>query len=229
MGMRALLALPAVAAASLAIAPPAASAAGGNAGATQAYLQANYALVRVARSHLVTSEDAPLRVLAQVQRECPRAAASSPQDAESTQMSDEIIGAMVIAAAQPDLQAIRAFVASVSHLSWSSRSLTNAVRSYASDLRTLIGLGAPNVCGEVKAWAASGFRTLPASTVAFVAKFMPAWVALGSLPAGLSHDESAGARALARSCEPLEQLITEAEARAVARYGEIMNALEVEP
>ncbi len=46
----------------------------------------------------------------------------------------------------------------------------------------MLSLSAPNVCAEVKAWAADGFHTLPASTVAFVAKFMPAWVALGYLP-----------------------------------------------
>jgi hypothetical protein len=228
MRVRALLVLPVVAAASLAIAPSAASAAA-NAAATRAYVQANYALVRVARSHLASAEAAPLRVLARVQRECPLAAAHSPQNADSTQMSNEVIGAMVIAAAQPNRRAIEAFVASVSRLSWSSGALTRAVRSYANDLRTLIGLAAPNLCGEVKAWAANDFQTLPASTVAFVAKFMPAWVAVGYLPAGLSRYESASAKSLAHRGEPLEEQLTEGEARAVAHYGEIMNALEIEP
>jgi hypothetical protein len=229
MRVRVLRALPAVVAASLALAPPAASAAGGDAATTQAYLQANSALVHVARSHLASSEAASLRVLAQVQQECPRAAANSPQDAESTQVSDEVIGAIVIASAQPDLQAIKAFVRRVSHLSWSSRALTHAVHAYARHLQTLIGLAPPNLCGEVKAWEANGFSALPASTVAFVAKFMPAWVALGSLPAGLAHYESTGARALAQSCKRLELLIIEAEVRAVIHYGEIMNTLEVNP
>jgi hypothetical protein len=229
MRVRVLRALPAVVAASLALAPPAASAAGVNAATTQAYLQANSALVRVVRSHLASAKAASLRILAQVQQECPRAGANSPQDAESTQMSDEVIGAIVIASAQPDLQAVKAFIRSVSHLSWSSRALTNAVHAYARHLQTLIGVAPPNLCGEVKAWAANGFSALPASTVAFVAKFMPAWVALGSLPAGLAHFESMGARALAQSCKRLELLITEAEVREVVRYGEIMNALEVQP
>jgi len=228
MRARALFALPA-AAAGLAIAPQAALAGSGNAAATQAYVQANYALVHVARSHLAASEAEPLRVLAQVQRECPRAGLGSPQDAESTQMSDEVIGAMVIAAAQPDLQAIRTFIHSVSSLSWSSRALTSAVRSYAGKLQTVLGLGAPNLCGEVKAWAADRFRALPASTVAFVGRFMPAWVALGYLPAQLARYESSGAKTLASRCEPLEELLTEGEARAVAHYGDIMNTLEINP
>jgi hypothetical protein len=215
--------------AGLAGVPPAALAASGNAVATQSYLQANYALVRVARSHLAASEAAPLQVLATVQRECPLAAAGSPQNPESTQMSDEVIGAMVIGAAQPDLQAIKAYISAVAGLSWSNHALTSAVRAYAGDLKTVLSLSAPNVCGEVKAWAADGFHTLPASTVAFVAKFMPAWVALGYLPAKLAAYESSAQKRVARRCEPLESLITEGEARAVAHYGEIMDALEVHP
>jgi hypothetical protein len=209
--------------------PPAALAASSNAAATQRYLQANYALVRVARSHLAAAEAAPLQVLAKVQQECPLAAADSPQNPESTQMSDEVIGAMVISAAQPDLQAIRTFVRTVDGLSWSNRAVTSAVHAYAGKLETLLSLSLPNLCGEVRAWAADGFHTLPANTVAFVAKFMPAWVALGYLPAKLSAYESSGQRSLAHRCEPLESLITEAEARAVAHYGAIMNTLGVHP
>jgi hypothetical protein len=216
-------------AAGLASAPPAAVAASGNAAATQSYLQANYALVRAARAHLAAAEAGPLHVLAKVQQECPLAGAGSPQNLESTQMSDEVIGAMVISAAQPDLQAIKTFTRAVAGRSWSNHAVTSAVRAYVENLKTLLSLSLPNLCGEVKAWAADGFRALPASTVAFVAKFMPAWVALGYLPPKLTAEESAGQRSLAHRCEPLESLITEAEARAVAHYGAIMNALEIHP
>lgn len=213
----------------LAAMPPAALAGSGNAAATQAYVQANYALVRVADAHLAISEAGPLHVLAQVQRECPQAAAHSPQDPESTQMSDEVIGAMVISAAPPDLQAIRTFIGAVSHLSWSNRALTNAVRAYVGNLKTFLSLSAPDLCGDVKAWAASGFHTLPASTVAFVAKFMPAWVALGYLPAQLTRYGSSSAKALARRANQLEAKLTDGEARAVEHWGEIMNTLLVNP
>jgi hypothetical protein len=223
------LSLLAVVAASLALAPAAAQATAGNAAATHAYLQANYALVRVARAHLAASEAEPLRVLAQVRQECPQAGAGSPQNTESTQVSDEIIGAIVIAAAQPDVQAIETFIHAVSGLHWSSGAATSAVRAYAGDLKTVLGLGTPNLCADVKAWAAGGYRTLPASIAGFSSKFMPAWVALGYLPKQLAAFESAADRALARRCEPLEELLTEGETRAVAHYGDIMNALEISP
>jgi hypothetical protein len=200
-----------------------------NAGATQTYVQANYALVHVARSHLATSEAGPLEVLAQVQRECPGAGLHSPQDPESTQLSDEVIGTIVIAAARPDLQAIRAFIRTASGLRWSNAPLTNAIHGYANDLKTVLSLPAPNLCTEVKGWGASGFHALPSSTVTFVGKFMPAWVALGFLPPQLAHYESGAARALASRANPLEQELSEGEARAVEHWGDIMDTLNLWP
>jgi hypothetical protein len=215
--------------AGLAAGPSAALASSGDAAATQSYLQANYALVRVARSHLATSEAGPLRVLAQVRRECPNAGLGSPQDPESTQMSNEVIGAMVISAYPPDRQAMQAFIRSVAGLRWSNRGLTNAIRSYTGDLKTFLSLSAPNLCGDIKAWAATGFHTLPASTVAFVGKFMPAWVALGFVPRQLAQFESADGKALARRANTAEVALTDGEARAVEHWGEIMNALVINP
>ncbi len=102
--------------AGLAGVPPAALAASGNAVATQATCRPT---TRWCASRDPTSRP-PKRlrcsVLATVERECPLAAAGSPQNPESTQMSDEVIGAMVIGAAQPDLQAIRAYIRAVAGL-----------------------------------------------------------------------------------------------------------------
>lgn len=208
---------------------PAPASAASNSVATSAYVQANYALVRVARSHLAASEAGPLHVLSQVRQECPNAGAGSPQDPESTQMSNEVIGAMVIAAAKPDLQAIRTFVHAAAGLSWSDSALTHTVRAYVNDAKTIASLPAPNLCADVKAWAADGYTSLPSSTVAFVGKFMPAWVALGLLPPALGRYESAADRALAGSTTPLERQLSEGEARAVEHWGAIMNTLALWP
>lgn len=208
---------------------PSAALASSNAASTQAYLQADFALVRVARSHLTVSERAPLEVLAHVEHECPGAGTGSPQDSESTELSNEVIGTIVLAAARPDVQAITAFVRATSKLRWSNAGLTGAVRTYAADLQTELGLTPPSLCTEVKAWAASGFHALPAPTVAFVGKFMPAWVGLGLLPSQLAHYESGGAKALARRSAALEQELAEGEARAVEHWGKIMNTLALWP
>jgi hypothetical protein len=208
---------------------PACALASSNASATQVYVQANYALVRVARSHLATSEAAPLHILAQVRRDCPGAGAGSPQNPESTQMSDQVIGAMVISAAKPDRAAMNAFIHAASGLSWSNSALTRAVHAYVSDMKTVLSLPVPNLCAEVKAWAADGYKSLPASTVSFVAKFMPAWVAIGLLPPQLARYESAADKTLVAHATPLEEQLNEGEARAVEHWGDIMNTLQLWP
>lgn len=227
MRVRVLLALAATVGGLAAGAAPAL--ASSNTASTLAYLQANYALVRVARAHLGSSENGPLEVLAQVRRECPGVGAGSPQDAESTEMSDEVIGAIVIAADRPDAQAIEAFIRAASALRWSSASLTRAVHEYVGKLKTVLSLPAPNLCVEVRGWATSGYKQLPASTTSFVARFMPAWVALGFLTPQLSRYENATAKALAGSSAPLETALTEGEARAVERWGAIMDTLDLWP
>jgi hypothetical protein len=209
--------------------PASASASSGDVAATRTYVQANYATLSVAVSHLAISEAVPLHVLAQVKRECPGAGASSPQDPESTQMSDEVIGTIYIAAIQPDLSSIRAAVQTVSGLSWSDSALTHKIQAYTAAWRTMIGLSAPNLCGDVKAWAESGYKALPSTTTSFVPKFMAAWVGAGLQPPQLRRYESPATRALAEKSASLEQQIAEAEARAVEHWGEIMDTLDLWP
>jgi len=196
---------------------------------TNAYIRANYTLVLAAKTHLHSAENAPLQVLAQVRRECPGAAAESPQNPESTQMSNEVIGAMVLTAYHLDLPAGAKFIRSVASLHWANRSLARAVNGYASQLKTLSKLPAPSLCADVRAWVASGYKTLPASTVAFDAKFMPAWVAIGLLPHQLSAYETSAQKSVLARSHAIEVEITDAEARAVERWGKIMNELGLEP
>jgi hypothetical protein len=208
--------------------PASASAASDTAG-TQAYIQADYMLATTAASNIHRSESAIFGVLARVRRRCPLAAAASPQNPQSTQLSNEVIGAMVTGAIASDIPAIRRFVSAVGHLRWSSRGLTSEVKTYVSQLRTLSSLSQPDVCADVRSWAASGYRTVPAATVAFDGRFMPSWVALGELPPGLARFESGAARSLAHRAELREGQLSEFEVRRVETWGEIMNALDLSP
>ncbi len=219
-----------LAAASL-LAAPSAGAAGSasDVAASAAYLQANYSLVHTARGLLRRAEAAPLKVLAQVTRDCPMAASGSPQNSQSTQLSDEVIGAMVLAAYHLNVPALRGFVATVRRLHWSDGRLTGAVRAYAAQVETLASLAPPNLCADIRAWAAGGYRTLPPTTTRFVARFMPAWVALGLLPPRLARYETPALKSLARRSDALEVQLTDGEARAVESWGKIMNELVLNP
>lgn len=196
---------------------------------TLAYLRANLALVQVGQSRLPTSIAGYKGVLAKVRRECPLVGTGSPQDPESTDLSNEVIGAMVIAAGNPDRAAVRAFLSATAGLRWSSPQVTRAVSGYRANLTKLYRLAAPNLCADIAAWKQTGWTKLAASTLSFVGVFYPNWVALGLLPNGLAGFEDGEAKALAHRSHALEEQITEVEAQAVETWWQIMNELEINP
>jgi hypothetical protein len=197
--------------------------------ATAAYVRANYALVAAGHAHLGASIAAYKGVLQKVRRECPHAAASSPQNPESTKLSNEVIGAMVLSAGRPDRPAIQAYLRAVKGLRWGNGAITRAVKAYAASLGKLYALSVPDLCADVRAWSAAGFKSLPSSTVSFVEVFYPNWVALGLQPAGLARLEGGSERRLARTAARFEYQLTNAEAEAVETWGQIMNLLELWP
>jgi hypothetical protein len=210
-------------------APVCAAGAGRDSAATQRYLTANLKLARIAVAHIPQARAAINGVLAHVRSACPGAAAESPQDPESTQMSNEVIGAMVTTALHVDLPPLRSFVGEVSGLRWSSASVTREVREYARDVRVMSSLAEPDLCGDVRAWAASGFHTLPATTLAFSPRFMESWVALAQVPDGMSRFVRGGQHGLLRAAATLESELAEFEANEVENWGRIMNTLGVHP
>jgi hypothetical protein len=213
----------------LAVLPASAAAGPADVTSTSRFVQANYTLLRIARAHLVAAEAAPRRVLAQVQSECPHAAAGSPQNGDSTQLSDEVIGAMVLSAYHLDLPALHSFIATAGRLRWSSSRLTRTVRGYVADLSALAKLAPPHLCADVEAWVSSGFRTLPAATASFDRVFMPAWVGIGLHPAGLAAFAGAQQRSVLKRSDALEAQLADGEARAVERWGDIMDELGLWP
>jgi hypothetical protein len=209
---------------------PASAVAGASDGsATTEYLAANSTLVKTAKSYLRRAEAAPLGLLAVVKRECPQAAAKSPQSSQSGQLSDEVIGAMVISAYHLNVAGLKRFVGRVEHLRWSNRHLTREVRIYSEQLEALAVLRPPNVCADVRSWAASGYKTVPPNTIAFDKAFLPAWVRVGYLPSGLGSYETPAERSIAKHSYALELELIDGEARAVESWGKILDELELEP
>jgi len=215
--------------AGLALAPAGALASPADLAATHAYVQADAQLVQAAWSKIRPAEATLRRLLGQVRSECPLAAANSPQDVDSEQLSNEVIGTIVIAVVRLDPSAGRQFARVTKRLTWSNRSLTSTVHSYASHVATLVQLAPPKLCADVRAWAASGFQTLPSSTVSFDARFVPAWVAAGELPGALSPYETGEEQPLLRLTIKRESELSEFEAREVETWGHMMDALDLWP
>jgi hypothetical protein len=215
----------------LALGPADALAGQSDVATTRAYLQANYQLVQLTASKIRPIEATLRNVRSQVLRECPMAAAGSPQDTDSEQLSNEVIGAMVTAAVHlVEARASREYVRTAQRLHWSNGALTRSVHAYASKALGLVALAQPTLCADVKSWAASGFRTLPASAAAFAPRFMSVWIAPGELPAALAQYETPAERPLLRRTKQLEEKFTEMEANAgVETWGEIMDGLKLLP
>jgi hypothetical protein len=95
--------------------------------------------------------------------------------------------------------------------------------------RVLAKLAPPHLCADVGAWVASGYRTLPAATVAFDRVFMPAWVGIPRPPAGLGAFADAQQRSLLKRSDALIVQLAEGEARAVKTWGDIVDELGVQP
>src|SRR5271170_5314107 len=112
----------------LAVWPASAAANAADLAATQSYLQANYAFVRYFTSHIPAAKAELASVLAGVRRECPNAAAGSPEDVDSEQLSNEVIGAMVTTVIQHNLPPIQTAIRAVAHLRWSNGALTRAIQ-----------------------------------------------------------------------------------------------------
>ena len=214
----------------LAAAPPAALASSGNAAATRAYIQANYALVRAGRANLATGNAALKSLAQQIAGECPLAAAESPENHDSEQLSNEVAGALTLVAYHPDVAAMGSFARAVRGLHWSNRVLTREVRTYATQLQGLATLAPPDVCSDVKAWAAGGFQALPTSTVQFDTRYYAVDIEAEEVPLRLfSPFESAAEASLVRRTRQLEVPLAEAEANAVSDYTQILDVLKLNP
>lgn len=198
--------------------------------ATSTYIQADYTLLHAAASKLATSEATLRKLRRRIKATCPRAAAGSPQDTDAEQLSNELVGAMTVAAIRPDAGAVAAFFRTVGGLHWSNGALTRRIRSYASRLKTLSLLPAPNVCADVKAWVASRYETLPASAVRFDSRYYKVEVAVGETPAALlAPSELPPERPLVVQARQLEGQLSDAEAKAVYTWGDIIDGLDLNP
>jgi hypothetical protein len=213
----------------LTIAPSGALASSGDVAATSTYIRINHKLVQEAVSRIPAVHTTLRRVLAQVRSECPMVAAGSPQNSESEQLSNEVVGVMVTAAVHGALPFPHEYLSVAGRLKWSNPTVTSGVRAYVAKVRVLESLKQPDICADIRSWSASGFQTLAPSTLAFAPRFMAAWVSPGELPMALSAYETADETRLLRETHSLEAQFSEFEAREVETWGQFMNTLGLWP
>lgn len=224
MGKRSLLLL-----AGLLLALPVSAHATGDRQTAAAYVRADYRLVHELVGELPLLRRQPPAVLAEVRVHCPGAGSLSPQDPESTLISDEVIGALVIRSDHAGGAAIGRFVRTAGRLHWRSPAAAREAGGYVATLAALVHLRYPSLCRDVRYWAADTFMALSPFTLSFAPRFMQLWVAPGEVQPAVAREEGAASRPLARRAAALEARLGDWEAQEVETYTAVMNALAVYP
>lgn len=198
---------------------------------TQKYIQANYKLVQSGVAKLGQGRAALHTARSRIEGECTNAALNSPQNPESTELSNEIIGAIVLPTLQTGKPELLKFIREAGGLHWSNSKLTGAIRGYVGKLKVMATLAPPNVCADVRAWVASGYRTLTATTIQFDQQFMPNWVAIGETPTKLLTPlASSSQKAVLRRTGQLESKLIDFEAvDGVNTWDAAMESLGLSP
>ena len=192
---------------------------------TEAYVRADAALVLAGHRDIPTAHARILALRQRLRSECPGVVAGSPQNEASESLTWELIGAMTIAGYQPGLAAATKFSQAVSKLSWSDASLTRAVRKYTRQGLAQVRTPPPDVCGDLRAWKASGYTTLPATTVHFKQTFFENYVGIGFMPKQLARFVPASQKAIVQRARRYEEALAEFEAHEVETFGAIIDSL----
>jgi hypothetical protein len=156
--------------------------------ATHAYLQAAYVYEQAAVANVPALRTAAIRFASKLGKECPgvmagtedlrgssrsfarRVGESMREDEQLSELEDEVGLAGREVLERPDRQALLMFANAVRSLRWSDPKLTRQILSEVAELQARAERPIPDVCADMKAWVASGYKTLSPATKEFRAK-----------------------------------------------------------
>jgi hypothetical protein len=134
---------------------------------THAYLEADYTALHAAVTKWSAVESAINKLDSRFRAECPNVGAGSPQSEEEQKLSLEAAGALWATGYHTNANALQRFAKAVGGLRWSNPAIARSVRKYTTGLREMVALQVPDLCVDVRAWNAGGFKAAPASTQQF--------------------------------------------------------------
>lgn len=82
-------------------------------------------------------------------------------------MSYEVAGALWATAYHTDTPIIRRFINKVIGFTSSNAALNRHIYKFLNGLDEMMALKVPDICNDVRQWTASGYRTIPTSTLQF--------------------------------------------------------------
>jgi len=89
---------------------------------------------------------------------------------QADDLKAELVSAMSRTYLQPDEGAAALLIASLNTLQWSNPALTATVHGKAAAQREVLETPPPDVCADMRAWAAGDYKTLPTGTTEFLAR-----------------------------------------------------------
>ena len=111
------------------------------------------------------------RYVAALDQHCSGVLGEAPMSgSEAEAIGGEISGAIGVKMIDPVRPAMLEFVHAVGDLLWSDSNLAHAVGRFAGAVLAYARLPSPNLCGDLRAWKKSGYKTVPVSTDRFNAE-----------------------------------------------------------
>jgi hypothetical protein len=146
-----------------------------DAAVTGVYLKAKDAELRAELANYPADIKAIEAFGQQLSSECPGVLAGAPHHVKRTrveqpelEISEEVLSVVLGTAEHTEHSMLRKFARTVARLHWQDRRLTRLVHSFANEQAAQSILALPNLCADLKAWVASAYRTVPASTKQFL-------------------------------------------------------------
>lgn len=151
----------------LGIAPAGAQASAKDIASTHAYAAAAYVALHEVVTKWSVVETAVHRLDAKFRAECPRVGAGSPQTEEEQLLSTEVGGALWATGYRSEEKVVQRFAKAVGSLTWSNPAITRAAHKFVKGMHEMTLLAIPDLCGDVRAWTASGYKTMPAEVAQY--------------------------------------------------------------
>jgi hypothetical protein len=145
----------------LAMAPSPARASSQDVAATHTAIVAGYALARVGVATINIAQSKIESFNRKLAAECPGVGSGTPETEASQPMSYEVAVALWSIAYGSAAGPIKTFAKAMRPLRWTSARINRGARTLVANLTALATIPLPDLCGDVRAWSASGFTTIP--------------------------------------------------------------------
>lgn len=138
---------------------------------TRAYVLAARTLVDDLVRNVGAGQAAAGALVARVRAECPDVLTGAPADENATTISKELTDGTLLEFTLVDLAAARRFLRRTRTLHWADGLIERRVLRRRAALDAELTLTPPNMCADLRSWAAGGFRTAPPGAAAFVRSY----------------------------------------------------------